>query len=341
MSYLFLVTGLALLIKGVDWLLDSAVEFAKQLGIPAFVIGMTLIAMGTSAPEAAIGVLSGLKGANQVTLGDVIGSSIINITLIIGLTAVILPLKVEPLVSKREIPLSLLIQLTVSGMLFTGWLLSRGEAFFLLAALLVFMAYIGIESYRMMEWNRPMDEEEQKVFDFFEEQEQIADVILAVEEEVSPIAVTKAADPVKLTLTFLLGLAAMIGGARLIVDSSIDIAHTLGWSEEFIGLTVVAIGTSLPEMVTCLAAAMRKKADIAVGNIIGSNIFNVLFVLGLSSSINPISASPEILVDLAAMLMATVLLLGPAWYKQNISRLTGLIMIGSYVAYMTYRLASL
>lgn len=341
MNYLMLVIGLALLVKGVDWMVDSAAKFAQYLGVPAFVIGLTLVAMGTSAPEAAIGVLAGLKGANQITLGDVIGSSIINITLIIGLTAVIFPLRVDPLVSRREIPLSLFVQLILIGLLFTGLLLSRSESLLLLLGMLVFVAYIGYKTSRMLDWNRPEDANEQEVFDFLQEQEVMSEAIIGA-EPVRPLVATEERVPMqKLILLFVLGLAAMIGGAQLVVDNAIVIAHNLDLSEEFIGLTIVAFGTSLPELVTCLVAALRKKSDIAVGNIIGSNIFNVLFVLGLSGSIHPIATPAEVFADLAAMVLATLLLLIPAWYMQNVSRLTGFTLMAFYLSYISWKILSL
>jgi len=341
MSYLLLVAGLLLLVKGVDWVVDTAAKFAQHWGVPAFIIGLTLVAMGTSAPEAAIGILSGLKGVNQVTLGDVIGSSIINITLIIGLTASIFPLRVDALVSRREIPLSFFIQLILAALLFTGLMLSRGESLLLLAGMLILVAYIGIKTYRRLEWNRPEDAEEKEVFDFLQNQEVMSEALIEAGEVRPPVAAEEIGPPLRLALLFVLGLAAMIGGAKLVVDNSIVIAHALGLSEEFIGLTIVAFGTSLPELVTCLVAALRQKADIAVGNIIGSNIFNVLFVLGLSGTISPISAPLEVFADLTAMLLATLLLLIPAWYRQNISRLTGFILMAFYLVYMAGKILSL
>ena len=341
MSYLILATGLFLLVKGVDWSVDSAAKIAKRFGVPAFIVGLTLVAMGTSAPEAAIGIFSGLAGANQVTLGDVIGSSIINITLIIGLTAIILPLKAGPMVSRREIPLSFFIQLVVTGMLLTGMVLSRPESVLLLIGLVALMAYIGIQVRRMIAGERPADTEEKALFVFLQKQQLISEQVMADEAYSPTIYEVKTNDLLKLASLFCAGLAAMIFGANLVVYSSINIAHVLGLSEEFIGLTVVALGTSLPELVTCLVAALRKETDIAVGNIIGSNIFNVLFVLGLSSTISPISSSPEVFVDLGVMLLATLLLLILALVKQNISRLSGLILMGTYIIYIVFKVSGL
>jgi len=341
MDYLLLVTGLVLLVKGVDWLVDASAQFAQHLGVPAFIIGLTLVALGTSAPEAAIGILSGLKGANQITLGDVIGSSIINISLIIGLTAVIYPLQVDPLVSRREIPLSFLAQLVLAGMLLTGLLLSRSEAMLLLTGMLVFVTYIIYKTNRLLDWNRPEDAEEKQVFDFLQDQEVLSAAVVGFEETEHSVAAVERIPTLRLLLFFLLGLATMVGGAQLVVDNGIAIAHKLGLSEEFIGLTVVAFGTSLPELVTCVVAALRQKSDIAVGNVIGSNIFNILFVLGLSGTIHPIVAHPNVFIDVAAMLLATLLLSLPAWYKQNISRFTGFTLMAFYFTYMAFKLLSL
>ncbi len=341
MSYLLLVTGLLLLVKGVDWVVDTAAKFAEQWGVPAFITGLTLVAMGTSAPEAAIGILAGLKGANQIALGDVIGSSIINITLIIGLTAAIFPLLVDPLLSRREIPLSFFIQLVLTGMLFTGLVLSRVESLLLITGLLIFVAYIGIKTIRKLERIEPADAEEAEMFEFLQDQEVMFEAVMDSDELRSGTTAHEPTPLIKLILLFILGLAAMVAGAQLVVDSSTIIAHTLVLSEEFIGLTIVAFGTSLPELVTCLVAALRQKADIAVGNVIGSNIFNILCVLGLSSAISPISAPPEVFADLTAMLLATLLLLVLVWNKQKISRLSGITLMAFYFLYMVWKLLSL
>ncbi|MEQ8236372.1 MAG: calcium/sodium antiporter [Syntrophomonadaceae bacterium] len=341
MSFLLLLAGLILLVKGADWVVDSAAKIANNYGVPAFMIGLTIVALGTSAPEATVGILSGLKGANQLTLGDVIGSSIINITLVIGLTALIKALQVDPFVTRREIPISLLVQGAVTVMIYTGLLLSQSEAVLLLAGMAIFTAYIAIKTRRMLIWNLPQDAAEEDVFELLEQQEVLAGDILAQNVPGPAIAVAEEAITARLGLFLALGLAAMVFGANLVVDSGVAIALQLGFSQEFIGLTLVAFGTSLPELVTCLTAARKKQADIAVGNIVGSNIFNILFVLGLSGAIHPIAASSEVMLDMSAMLLATLLLLVPAWWKQEVSRFSGLTLIGAYILYLALKISGL
>ncbi len=340
MNFVMLAIGLLLLVKGADLALDSASKLAHHLGISAFTIGMTLVALGTSTPELVIGVLSGLEGANQITLGDVIGSSIANIAVVLGLTAVILPVPVKLLVSKREIPLSFLVQLLLLGFLFTGSMLSRGESLGLLAGMVVLIVYMGVQGFRMQNWNLPRDEKEKELLEFLEDQEEVYEK--QFEAEVGRgVAPEEMLSPLRMTLSFILGLAIMIGGAQLVVDNGIAVGRALGLSAEFIGITIVAFGTSLPELMASLVAAWRRKSDIAVGNIIGSNILNILLVLGISGAINPIAYSPEITADLIIMLMTTLLLWIPAWYKRNISRLSGLFLVAFYIGYISWKVLTI
>lgn len=340
MSYLLLVFGLVLLIKGVNLLVDSASKIAKVLGVPSFVIGLSIVAFGTSAPEAAIGLLSGIKGANQITLGDVIGSSIINITVVIGLTAIILPLKVEPVIAKREIPMSLFIQIALAVMLYTGLILSRFESVLLLLGFLAFTAFIAMETKKIIRGQIPVSDSEKELFELIEKEEVIAGEAV-YGKNVPQAAAEEKEGRTKLFILFFLGLAALILGSNLIVDNGIAIAHLLGLNEEFIGLTFVALGTSLPELVTCITAALRKEEQIAVGNIIGSNIFNIVFVLGLSGSISPIAVNQEIFIDIAMMVLASILLLVPSYFRQNVSRISGLIYVGMYIMYLAFKISNI
>lgn len=340
MNFLLLAIGMVLLVKGADLALDSAGKLAQHLGVSAFTIGMTLVAAGTSAPELVIGVMSGLEGANQLTLGDVIGSSIVNITVVLGLTAVILPIPVQPLVSKREIPLSFTVQLLLVGLLFTGSVLSRSESLVLLAAMLVLAMYVGVQVVRMKKWNLPQDAIQEEFLEFLEDEEDVYEDQFG-SESAAPVAAEPTLSPLRMSLSFIVGLAIMIGGAQLVVDHSITIAHSFGLSAEFIGITIVAFGTSLPELTASLVAAWRRKLDIAVGNIIGSNIFNILLVLGVSGAIHPINYSPGIMADLAVMLLATLMLWIPAWYKHNISRMSGLFLVAFYVGYITWKVINI
>lgn len=340
MSYLFLVVGLVLLIKGVNLLVDSASKMAKVLGVPAFIIGLSIVAFGTSAPEAAIGFLSGIKGANQITLGDVIGSSIINITVVIGLTAIIMPLKVESIISKREIPLSLFFQIALAVMLYTGLVLSRFESMLLLLGFIAFTTFIAMETKKILKGQIPESDNERELFELIQKEEVIAWEAV-VEENAPQVAVEEKESKTKLIIMLFVGLASLIFGGNLVVDNGVAIARSLGLSEEFIGLTFIAFGTSLPELVTCIVAALRKEEEIAVGNVIGSNIFNIVFVLGLSGSINPIAANYEVFTDIAMMILASFLLLIPSYFRQNVSRASGVIYVSMYTIYLAFKISNI
>lgn len=331
MNYLILAIGLLLLLKGADVLVDAASKIAKILKVPAFIVGLLIVAMGTSAPEAAIGVFSGIQGTNIITLGDVIGSSIVNITVVLAITAIIFPLKVDSLVPRRELPLSVLIQVVLIIMLSTSFQLSRIEAAVLLIGMIVFAGYITSKSKQLLKNEKPDTVFENEVFEYIED--------LDVLQE--DVVVEKRDSILRHIAFFLLGLAGLIGGSNLVVTNAITIAQSLGLSEAFIGLTVVALGTSLPELVTCLIAAIKKESAIAVGNIIGSNIFNVLFVLGVSGILHPVSITPDIYFDLAAMLVTSVLLIIPTFFFGRISRRSGFILVSVYVIYLLIKIYSL
>jgi cation:H+ antiporter len=325
MNYLILGIGLLILVKGADVLVGSVSKIAKIFKIPAFIVGLFIVAMGTSAPEAAIGVFSGIQGTNLIALGDVVGGSIINITVVIAITAMVFPLKVNSLVTKREIPVSIFIQSGLIIMFLTGYTLSRLEAGLLLGCFFIFFGYIVSKSRQLIDKEKSDTVFENEVFDFIEDEEVLAED--NTEEKDKPL--------LKLIFLFLLGLVGVIGGANLSVNSAVQIAHILGLSEEFIGLTIVAFGTSLPELVTCLIAVFKKEEDIAVGNIIGSNIINVLFVLGISGLIHPISIRPKVFFDLFSMVVASVLLWIPTFFFGRISRKWGFVFLTAYVIYLT------
>ena len=329
MTYVLLAAGFVLLVKGADWMVGAASKIASRLGVPAFIVGLTIVAIGTSAPEATIGIFSGIKAANQITLGDVIGSSIVNIALILGITASILPLRVDPLVSRREIPLSFFIQACLLVMILTGFSLSRLEGGILLAGFIVFNTLIIVRTAKESAKKRKND----PLPEFLEKETSLPDIQSGKKSGKDSMP--------KLVLVFIFGLACLIFGGNLVVDNSVLIAEALGFSKEFIGLTVVALGTSLPELVTCVIAALKKEEDIAVGNIIGSNIFNVLFVLSVSSLLTPIQVERGILFDAAVMLGVTVLLFVPSFFRGRLSRLSGSVFLAAYIAYIAVKIANL
>mgnify|MGYP000031661763 CR=1 FL=1 len=317
MSFLLLVIGFALLIKSADILIESASKLAKLFAIPPFIVGFSVIAFGTSAPELVIGIFSGIKQNNLITLGDVIGSCIANIALIIGVTAVIHPLTIDKSVLYKEIPLSFFVQLLLFILLTLGGVLSMIDAVILLILFAVFLFYI---------FNRSKD---LGITDLKNEGEDVK------EAEIHTVN-----SKVKLVGLLLISIIGVIIGGNLVVNSSTEIAHMFGLSDVLIGVTIVAIGTSLPELVTSIVAALKKQSDIAVGNIIGSNIFNILFVLGISSFIHPIPKVAGLNLDILTMTFATLLVFLIPLRRKVISKLGGTMLLALYIAFMIYKVLS-
>lgn len=350
MDYLLLGIGLLILVKGADVLVESASSIAKIIKVPGFIIGLFVIAIGTSAPEAAIGVISGIQGTNLITLGDVVGSNIVNITIVIGITALILPLEVESSVPRREILISILVQVCLVIMLFTSYILSRFEAAVLLAGMFLFLGYVFKKSKKGSEKGEPVTKFENEVSNYVHAQGDAGFEEITKKDGKSEVqgskykhnaTKAKAESMVKLIILFLIGLMCLIAGATLAVNSAVQIAHLLGLSETFIGLTVIAFGTSLPELVTSLVAVYKKEGDIAVGTIIGSNIFNVLLVLGISGLLHPIAITADVFFDLFAMLGASLLLFIPTFFFNRVSRKTGFVYLVAYAIYISIKLNSL
>ena len=322
MNFAYLVIGFVLLIKGADWLVDSASRLARSFGVSPLIIGLSVVAFGTSAPEATVGVFSGIKHTNAITLGDVIGSSITNIALIIGISAVLLPLPVDKPILKKELPMSFIIQVLFLGLAMTGSILSRLDGIILLVLFLIFLVYLW-KSIRNPSNEKPGEEETT------EEGQEGANSSIGIKYKL------------KLVLLLIIGLACLVFGGNLVVDSSVGIAHAFGLSEALIGVTIVALGTSLPELVTCVVAAYRNECEIAVGNIIGSNIFNILFVLGISSTISPIKITGAIYTDIAAMLLSTIILFLLAVFRKRLSRISGLALVCLYSLFIIYKIVTI
>ncbi len=331
MNYILLAIGLVILVKGADLLVDGASRIAKILKVPAFIVGLIFVSLGTSAPESTIGIISGFSGTNLLTLGDVIGSNIVNIAIVMGITAMALPLTIDSMVAKREIPISLAVQGLLLFMLITGSVLSGFEGIILLLGMLTFVLYVVNKSKAVIRKEKPDTEFEGDVFEYLENQKVFSQGKGRVRKKDLPKAI----------VIFIGGLFALIGGAQLVVDNAVQIANSIGLSEEFIGITIIAFGTSLPELVTCLTAVFKKEADIAVGNIIGSNIINILFVLGLTSVIHPILINNYILFDVLVMLLTTILLMVPALVHGKINRKWGFFMVGLYIIFLAYKISTL
>ena len=323
MNFIYMVIGFVLLIKGADWLVGSASKLAKSFGISTLIIGLSVVAFGTSAPEATIGIFSGIKHTNAITLGDVVGSSIANIALIIGISALISQLTVDRSILKKELPMSFAIQVLFFALAVIGEVVSRFDGMLLLAFFLFFLYYLW-NSTRKSSTEMIEENESSEV-----NSEETNDIRLNVKYRFKQV------------LFLGIGLACLILGGNIVVDSSINIAQAFGLSEALIGVTIVALGTSLPELVTCVVAALKKESDIAVGNIIGSNIFNILFVLGLSSTINPIKMVRGVYLDIAAMLISTLLLYGLAVFHKRVTRFGGVALVGFYILFIVYKVITI
>ncbi len=315
-----LIVGFILLIKGADYFVDGASMIATRLGIPQIVIGLTIVAFGTSAPEAAISISAALKGSTGIAIGNVLGSNIMNILLILGISALIIPLKVGKSTVRYEIPFVVVISiiLVLFGA-FTGELgLFAGVVFWTLFILffiyLIYTTKKGINDEYLKTEIKNASDHEKKL------------------EDKKPMAW-----PI-LFLVTLLGLAAIIIGSDITVNSAKFIATKIGLTDRVIGLTVVAFGTSLPELMTSTAAARKGNSDIAIGNIVGSNIFNILFVLGTTCLIKAVPYQTEFIVDGVVCIAASLLLWVGVIKNKELRKGTGLIMLASYGVYFVYLL---
>lgn len=331
MNYILLALGLVILVKGADILVEGASKIAKILKVPAFIVGLFIVALGTSAPETAIGITTGIQDTNLLTLGTVIGSNIANIALIMGITALAMPLTIDSLVAKREMPILLGVNLVFIVMLLTGNTLTRLEAIILLLGMFVFLGYVVSKTKDVLKEEEPDSEFEEDIYEYIEDQKVLSKVKGRGRKKDLPKAI----------VLVIVGLLALIGGANLAVDNAVVIATNLGLSQEFIGLTVIAFGTSLPELVTCLVAVYKKEDDIAVGNIIGSNIMNILLVIGISSLISPIVIDLLILYDVFVMFALTVILMIPIFFQGRLSRQWGAFLLAFYLIFLVVKISFL
>lgn len=311
-SILGLIIGFIFLVKGADLFVDGSSSVAKKLRIPAVVIGLTIVAFGTSAPELAVSMSAALKGSNDIALGNVVGSNIFNTLVVLGASAAITPIVVGKGSIKRDYPLSifaavLLGVLCMDTVLFKapGMSISRVDGVILLICFAFFM-YITIK-------------------------EGLKGRAEAEEEEITTFSTGKS------ILFIVLGLAGIVGGGQLTVACAKDIARAIGMTEAVIGLTVVAVGTSLPELVTSVIAAKKGESDIAVGNVIGSNIFNIFFILGASATILPMqNLDASYIFDLVVLIVVMVVTFIPIAITKKVSRGMGITMVLAYVVYAAY-----
>lgn len=309
LAFAALVAGFVLLVKGADFFVDGAVGIAARFGIPQLVIGLTIAAMGTSMPEAAVSITSAIKGSAGITVGNVVGSNIMNILVILGLTAVITPIAVQRSTRRFEIPGMIAVSVLFLVFGYTGGEIVRFEGIIMW---LVFIAYLGYLFWIAKNNKAEEGGEEDKKWSL----------------------------PVQL-IAIVGGIAAIVLGSDLAVDGATAIAKAFGMSDRIIGLTIVAFGTSLPELVTSVTAAGRGKADIAIGNIVGSNIFNILFVAGTTALITPVVFEAKFVVDSIIAIVAAVILLVSVCNKDmKLKRPAGAVMLVFYGVYLAYLIAA-
>lgn len=317
MNILFLVGGLVLILLGANGLTDGAASVAKQFRIPSIVIGLTIVAFGTSAPELTVSVSSALKGSADIAIGNVVGSNIFNTLMIVGCTALFAPIAITRNTLKKEIPLCILSSVALwvcANDVFLDHsaenILNRADGLLLLCFFAIFMGYTFAIAF-------PSGQ---------------ASAEGSGEEEIKLLSWWKS------VIYILGGLAALVYGGQLFVNGATGIARSLGVSESVIGLTLVAGGTSLPELATSIVAALKKNPEIAIGNVIGSNLFNIFFVLGCSASITPLHLTGITNFDLFALVISGILMwfFGLFFAKRTITRMEGGILVLCYVAYTAY-----
>ncbi len=303
-QFALLVVGFVMLVKGADWFVDGAAGIATKFGIPQLVVGLTIVAMGTSAPEAAVSITAALKNNAGITIGNVVGSNILNILIILGLTGVITTVAIQKSTLKIEIPFMLAVTCVLMAMGATGGNVSRFEGVILWLLFIAYLTYLFILA-------KKGNKDEEKP----EERSVLKLLVLAV-----------------------IGGVIVVVGSNVTVDAATAIARIIGLSENFIGLTIVALGTSLPELVTSVTAAKKGNADIAIGNIVGSNIFNILFVVGTSALIIPIPFASSFIIDTIISVAAGVLLWISVFRTMSLKRNWGIVMLLGYAAYFVYLL---
>lgn len=313
---LYLIVGFVLLVKGADFFVEGASSIAKRMHIPTIVIGLTIVAFGTSAPELAVSLSAAIKGSNDIAIGNVVGSNIFNLLVVIGVSAMISPLTVKRSMIKKDYPLSifaavLLEVLCLDSVLFHAkeTTLGRMDGVSLLVCFVFFMYITVREGLRGRKDAKKEHEDE-------------------VENMSFPIG--------KSIVLLVVGLAGIVFGGDLSVEGAKEIARAFGLSEALIGLTIVAIGTSLPELVTSIVAAKKGESDIALGNVVGSNLFNIFFILGCSATILPMHVSGTYIYDIGLLIIVSVLAFIPIAKSKKVGRVMGGVMTLAYVAYTVY-----
>lgn len=304
LQIVFLALGFFLLVKGADWFVDGASGLARKLGIPQLVIGLTIVAMGTSLPEAAVSISAALRGNAGITIGNIVGSNILNILIILGVTALIATLKVADSTVRYEIPFMIVVTFVLLWLGYTGGQVTWLEGVILWVLFLLYLRYLYMMAKKGKEEER--------------EAEQLSTA--------------------KIIGLILAGVVMIAAGSNFAVEGASNLAKALGISQRFIGLTIVAFGTSLPELVTSVSAARKHNADIAIGNIVGSNIFNILFIVGTTALITPVTFASGFVVDTLIAAAVGILLFVCVARTKELRKKAGIVMLLAYILYFLYLL---
>lgn len=321
MSYIFLIIGFFLLIKGADIFVNGASNISKKLGIPSVIVGLTIVSLGTSAPELAVSIISSIKGSNELAVGNVLGSNLFNTLMVLGVTTIIMPLTIKKSEVKRDFAINMIVTILFLILTFTKILggkdnyISRGDGIILLIGCISYIVYLILSVKTGKVESIELQEE------------------LAVES-------TAEINIIKSIANLIIGALGIVIGGQCVVNSATTIATSLGMSEKLVGLTIVAMGTSLPELVTSVVAALKGEEDIALGNILGSNIFNILLIIGVSSAISPIAVSSNLIFDFIFLIIVTliigIMIFTSKSEEKRFGRKEGVILVSFYVIYMIY-----
>ena len=325
-SIIILIVGFVLLIKGADFFVEGSSAVAKRLRIPSMIIGMTIVAMGTSLPECAVSVTASLTGNNTLAISNAIGSNIFNLLVVCGVCSLFVPLAVQKSTLQKEFPLSIFC---------AGLLLLLGYLGMTLGHIDGIILIIIFEGYLLWMIQSARNARNQTFAD--EDSDTAGSRTSLSAEEIEQVASNINLLPAWKCIIFILGgMIAIKYGGDFVVNGASAIASSLGLSQTLIGLTIIAMGTSLPELVTSIVAAKKDEVDMAVGNVIGSNIFNILLVLGVAAAISPVGFIMENMIDIAFLILISVITLVFAWTSKEINRKEGIIMLLLYAVYMVY-----
>lgn len=308
MSFILIIIGFVLLIKGADWFVDGCSNVASALGIPSLIIGLTIVAFGTSAPEAAVSVTASIKGMNDISLGNVVGSNICNLLLVLGVSGMFGNLTARRKIITRDFIYCIFASVVLLILSFGFFVPSGSRGVITRTNGLILLCFLGIYLYAL-----------------------VIDALKSVKDHED-----KTEFKSKDILFILVGIFGIIFGGQLVVECATDIAYMFNISQNVVALTIVAIGTSLPELVTSVVAVKKGKTDIAIGNVVGSNIFNIFFILGMSSAISPITFGVESFIDILVMVVVSFMTYLLLLKNKRIGNKKGIILLGCYFIYMVY-----